>query len=789
MNRPHEDSIADVLRGPWGRFFQCARTNGVYRLADPDSHFNNAAAPEKLTYDISNNAMLAIHGANGELKAVTCYRDTYYTLTSMWPGVWTAKDNSTYGPFSFMLEMDGQKHDLARVDWDLRTGLLDNTIPVSEFDGPEQRFIARVITFAPVSADGSRRVRCVVHGLQLENTSSSALKATIRLPLSANNKPFETFAQSDGVGRFDVWLGDAPGYSDRITVELAPGGTAWVPAIIAMPGDGAPETIHARGTLAWLKETQTFYRRLVGRLSIPEQPFLAEFYERMFLQTLQAIGQTGGGRIAGSNLGTVPPTRLIWGKDFFYSALPHMAGDPAFAEKLIEWFDTYGIRPAGTTDRTDHPSDGNAGGVTHSLSVSVAAPLLAGLLYEQTGETAVFRRHPEWKAHWADVFGELVETRPDPNVWLFPSRYISDGEIHGDYHTGSNVAMWRALAGYARLLDEVWNDCAAAGNYREMAERVKQDILARTVIDGPLGRQFIEAVNRDGTVPSMESDGEESETTLMPYYGFLSYDDPVYLNTMRFAVSSDNTAYRPAYHSISWNKDVVSTAPGYNKGLCAWSEADDLFGDHGACTEVRRLADGDGVLWWWAYGARDATRYGVPIRAHFDVGKSGWAAGVYSAVFLSRFAGVSYDAPTSSLKFVPLPVLGDLAWIDLPMGHRRFSLSCAYDSDSVIATVDNPNDHAVTLRTILTAPGPAPRVSLNGKEFGGFEQRTLFGHRAVELTCLIPANDTAKVEIRQGGPVANGRRLGCGSKSECTARRESGVGAVAQAVQAGGGLQ
>jgi hypothetical protein len=468
----------------------------------------------------------------------------------------------------------------------------------------------------------------------------------------------------------------------------------------------------------------------------------------MFLQSFQGIAETASGRIAGSSFGTVPPTRLNWAKDFFHSALPHMAGDPVFAEKVVAWFDTYGVRPPVFTARTDQLGDGPAGGVTHSSSLSVAAPLLAGFLYDQTGETAVFLRHPEWKTRWAKVFDELCAARRESDAWLLPSRYISDGQINGDYHTGSNLAVWRALVGYARLLDEVWHDPAAARDYRALAERIRQALLTRTVIDGAAGKQFVEAVNRDGTIPSMESDGEESETTLMPYYGFLSYDDLVYLNTMRFAVSADNTAYRPAYRSISWSKDVPSTAPGYNKGLCAWSYADGLFGEHGAYTEMRRLADGDGSLWWWAYGARDVARYGSPVRAHFDVGKSGWAAGVHAAVFLSRFAGIRYDAPTATLRFAPLPVLGDLAWTDLPMGRQRFSLECAYRPDSVTATVVNPNDHPVKLKATLVDPGPSSKVLVNGKPCGQVRRLTYLGPNSVEVTVEIPSKGQVYIEIK-----------------------------------------
>jgi hypothetical protein len=168
-------SSANPLSQPWGRYFRCERVAGQVRLGDPESHFNSEENAAKLSYDVANNAMLAIHGFNGELKAVTAYRDTYLALTTGWAGVWTCKDNSTHGPYSFSLELDGTTHDLAKVDWDLRTALLDNTIPVTEFTGPGKRFIVRVVTFAPISADGSQRLRGVVYGLQLENCSAVPL--------------------------------------------------------------------------------------------------------------------------------------------------------------------------------------------------------------------------------------------------------------------------------------------------------------------------------------------------------------------------------------------------------------------------------------------------------------------------------------------------------------------------------------------------------------------------------------------------------------------------------------
>jgi hypothetical protein len=576
----------------------------------------------------------------------------------------------------------------------------------------------------------------VVYGLHLENCSAVPLMATVVAPKQpCKNKPYDVWAQSDNFGAFDMAFGDAPAFKERVPVELAPGAGIWVPVILAAPGEGVAEAVNARGTLAWLADTQRYYRSLTGRLSTPDQPWLGEFYERMLLQAFQSIGQAGSGRIAGSNWGSVPATRMIWTKDFYYSALPLMAADPVFAEKLVTWFDLYGVRPSGNQVRSDQrPAPGApCGGVGHSISLAVAAPLLAGVLYDRTGDAALLRRHPEWKAHWGQILDAILATRVAPDTWLFPTRFISDGPVKGDLHTGSNICVWRALVAYARMLDEAWQDPAAAATYRAAAAKVKASLLTRTVIDTPQGRAFIEAVNLDGKVTRMESDGEESDTTLAPFYGLLPADDPLYLATMRFAMSPDNVSFRPALHAISWENDIPSTSPGYNKGLGAAVDAAGLFGEHGAYTEMRRLTDGDGSIWWWSYGTQKQPRYGSPIRAYMDIGKAGWTAGVHSALFPSRFLGLAYDAPTATLTFAPLPAIGAVDWQDLPMGNARFTVGCAYQSKTTRATITNPNAHPV--RVVVSVPVP---------QGGGAVATAVDG---------VPVND-AVIGVRLGQKVA-----------------------------------
>ena len=181
---PANQGVAEAIGRPWGKLFWIERRNGQYRMGDPGSRYAHNSDFEHLTFDISNNKVLANVGVQGELKSLTIYRDSYgvsgYPVSL--PGVWMAKDNSTFGPYSYTLHLQGQAHDLARVDWDFRTGLLDNIFPVTELHDPRGRFLVRLLTYAPASADGSHRVRAAVYGLEIENRSPGRLEGTIELP-------------------------------------------------------------------------------------------------------------------------------------------------------------------------------------------------------------------------------------------------------------------------------------------------------------------------------------------------------------------------------------------------------------------------------------------------------------------------------------------------------------------------------------------------------------------------------------------------------------------------------
>ena len=61
----------------------------------------------------------------------------------------------------------------------------------------------------------------------------------------------------------------------------------------------------------------------------------------------------------------------------------------------------------------------------------------------------------------------------------------------------------------------------------------------------------------------MMHDGEESDTTLIPFYGYKTYDDPVVRNYARFSASEENPTYGTECRGIKWGHESGATFPGY----------------------------------------------------------------------------------------------------------------------------------------------------------------------------------------------------------------------------------
>ncbi|MET3545675.1 hypothetical protein ABID47_002286 [Paenibacillus favisporus] len=726
-------TISEALKQPRSRYFGIVYKNGCYTANDSMSFFGRKLPDSELTFDIANNTTLINVNMNGSLKHVNVYNGQY--ASDNIPGVWTCKDFRRTGPYAFELKIGEKRYDLGRDDIPYTTSLLDNLFPITEYrlDGVQ----AKLLAFAPVSADGTTRLRGVIYGLFLENQSKQNLDGDIILP-SPDTEVGRLFSGADLCVRL-LENDECSTSKKAVSFHLHPGQSTWVPVVIYPPDEQTFQLIKEKGSLHWLNETWTYYRNMLGRLKMENDPFAAEFYERAILQCSGSIAMNRYGAVVGSNWGTYPATEFTWNKDMYYSFLPLHAAEPGLFKQGILWFLEQGVRPLGNR---------YSGGITHSLSNSLSSVVMAGLYYQSTGDKEFFLEHPDIDLRLRQLLEETSRTRKQGGPWLFPSVWLSDAYSLGDYHTGSNVVAWSAFHFYARSVREVFGDTQTAERYQTIAAKIKVDLQRFNTAEGPFGLQYVEGVStagntlrdearkytgeyadfgmqfigfltKDGFIDLFHHDGEESDTILMPVYGYASYDDPVYRHFMQFSLSPYNPTYNPESKGIQWGDHAACTFPGYMSGLGMIKDFDSLSGPEGYFTEVRKLTDVDGSLWWWPY--LNGARYGDVIR-HHNCGKCGWASGVYSALFVSQILGIVYDAPAKQLSFRPLQAAGSFTWEGLRLGSGLFDLTLHQKENVLEAIVTNysiqpvnilvelPVGHSAKIRTYVNGKSTSSRV-------------------------------------------------------------------------------
>ncbi len=726
------NTIKQALSQETSKNFWVKCVDGSAEIGDPVSFFSKNVFDENLTFDIANNKVLANISLNGSIKHLSIYRSSY--RVDCIPGVWVQKDFSNTGPYSYSVRIGKTVHDLSKVDWSLKTSLLDNIFPVTKLTDGEKVSIT-LITYAPISQDGKIRLRGIIYGLYLENISGSDITGSIILPMVNGSR------EERRTNR-DVYICAADYTEKRLEIpyNLAPGQHIWVPAVLSAPGETVVEQIDEKGSLYWLNSTWSYFKSITGKLSMPKDKFMEEFFQRAVHQCIESIGMDGNGRIAGSNWGTYPTTPEIWMKDMYYSFLPLFLLETEFFKEGIMWFLDYSIRPKGNKFN---------GGIGHSLSNALTPVIMAGLYYSSTGDREFFLNNPEIKERIKSSLNQVIVSRERPDIWLFPSIWISDGLSLGDYHTGSNVVAWYSFKSFARILRDVFGEHETANDYNDIADKVKQDLERYCIINGPYGRQYIEGVNEDNSVPCMGHDGEESDTTLMPLYGYLAYDNEVFKNYTQFAVSKYNHFYVPETKGLRWHTNVSTdgTFPGYITGFANVINCKSMNGEDGYMTEIRRLTDNDGSLWWWPYPGNG--KYGNVVRNHI-AGKCGWASGVFAGLFISEILGIKYDGSTRTLNFRPFSPSSDFTWNDFRLGSSIFCAGFTRSKHEVSAVIENKNDYSVRIELEIPLNGNCVLKALfvNDKEIKGpYQMGEFLNEPTVKLTDTLLPRESKKIRI------------------------------------------
>jgi hypothetical protein len=665
----------------------------AYRLG-PDA--------DRLSFDISNNQILCAVTRKGLLQRAVVQTGIVPCETAGTPvGAYVDKVLVRGGPWPVSLHLAGE--DVVRLDELPQPDILlhGNLFPlfVWQYKGVEIRMLA----FAPAAADSAPRA--IIAWVGLKNHRGAGVSGTL------NERAFSVVAG----GALDISLAFA--------FESSAGDKTWSAASL-------------------LTQTADFHASRYGRLSIPDGACYAELFQRAGELARQSILRLPSGEFGGSFNGSeVPDNSTVWMRDCFYACLPQSFLQPELCGAAVLFFLKWGM-PSRLLGPGINRFPG-AGPVTNSLGNSVAALVLAGTYYQMTGDRNFFLKHQEILTRGEEILNAVLASRRD-TPFLFPSLYVSDGEARGDFHTGSNVSAWRAFRSMARLAREVYNSPALADAWEAVASAIRDAIRSRCTAAGTYGPQYVEGAMADESFFKLH-DGEESDTTLMPFYGFCEPDEPAYLNHARLAVTAENPYYFEKGKGIWWyahGKWSSATFPGWMTALAGADTEEEL---QARLQTIRSLTDADGSFWWWPY-RHDAAAAREPSRASV---KCGWAAGVFACLFVNRILGIEVDVPAAQVALRPFSPWDEFSWRDCRMGAGAFHFSYRKSASGAVAEIENMNSTAY--RGVIELPLPAglqlDSCTVNGRAASGYTVGKRYRASAVRREESVAPGGKFRLEI------------------------------------------
>jgi hypothetical protein len=712
-------SLSAVFDAPVSRVFGIS-ADGSAR--DPETLYSlRTAAESQLSFDVSNNQILASFTRFGELSRV-CSATGVSLLPpeQMKGGVYSTKQLVRGGTWLLSVRLANNRVLPLDKGSENSVDLAGRVFPIFQCRCAGLRI--RRLIFAP----------CDGHSLQ-------APRALIAL-ISISN---ESVMESAGIletGAEAILLTDG-------RFRLAPGDNQIVAAAYLLTEDES--RIRSRSPLDWFNATWRRRTSPYGEAVIPDAPYFAESIARFGENCRQSALCLPDGKVAGGFLGSDVDSRPVnWVRDLYYSMLAMSMFDPDLCAESILYFLKWNLPPhpvgRGLT-RFPH-----AGRVTQSLGNALSPLLLSGAYYQMTGDRAFFRDRPDVFQSGRALLNDVLASRRG-EAFLFPSMFISDGDARGDYHTGSNIAAWKAFDVMARLAREVYDEPKSAAKWAQAAARIREDIWARCAGAGPLGRQFYEGVTELGAFVQGH-DGEESDTTLAPFYGFCAGDEPALLNHARQAFRETNPFYSKDLDAIWWYNENWSSAtfPGWITALAGETDEKELAA---RLHRIRQLTDLDGSIWWWPYKYDTRDRSAV-LRAN-NARKCGWASSVYLCRFVHDIVGIGFDLPARQVAFRPFLPWSRFAWRNCRLGRGLFHLQYERTPRAIMASLANLGSETLTATIELMVPlhtkVEVPSDAKPGRHYG---------RASISLTRALRPGDELRADVRLGLPQVEVRPAG-----------------------------
>ena len=764
-------SVSAVFQAPRSRFFGVAVEDRDEPFGDGRSGRRRKLVPRdpltyytadglsgeeephsfQLTFEITNNSILCSATQGGLLKHPCVYSRR---VPARRRGRDIISEELVGGSaWGFGLVRDGAAPVRLPMTHGTQVELLGSVFPL--FSHRVEELSVHLVAFAPRRAGRAEPApRAILAFLRVENQGTGPWHGSLLTPplQDAAGSGLDTLEPTRAVStpvesphpRFtELPLPLAPGYEAVLALD----GTRWDPGCPAVrlslaPGESVVhgfalllgtspaelnetrESLQGRSALDWFNDTWRASEERYGRLSVPSAPYFAENYVRLIEADSSAVLYSAEGQLfTGGPSGWVDYGMLLFEPRFMADALRSLAG--------------YRRRASGAPD---------AESLGESLVNALGLLPSAALYYRATADKELFRQCPGILEFARERLGDLVAVRTGP-AWLFRSKRLWDGPTLGDYHTGSNIVAWLAFQGMARVARDVAGDTRLAGEWEDVAARVRRDVYARCVGDSRLGRRFFEGASEDGTFAPGHN-GEEAFTTLAPFFGFCEADDPALVNHAKLAFTADNPLYEPAVDGIWWGargeRGSGVTTPGQMAMLVANADETELAK---RLEQLRTITDLDGSIWWWPYlypcnDPRNVRRRDWPV----DTSKSGFTMAIAAGLLVSHVFGLSADVPDRRVAMRPFCPWDEYSWRGARLGRSLFDVDYRKEDGRLAGRIANRNDGAYqSLIELMLPKGRAPRrVTVNGTEADG-QTATRFGRRSVRVDVPVPAG--ASVEL------------------------------------------
>lgn len=698
------------------------------------------SAQDRLCFDVSNNRIACSINQLGLLERFAIELGVAPIETKATPvGAYVEKLIERCGPIPLLVAAGDSKaiplEDLGQPEIHLQ----DDLFPRFEWIVNATRL--RMLVFAPQIASAAPRaifVRLTASSLE-PNPSTFA----VSVPLLARPSADRTTANGRVLLMVDSGRGwFTPEESQPIAIRADEG------TVLALLFDATDEelqitraSIATRSANAWFDETTEFHLARYGQLSLSDAPFYGELYVRAAELTRQSLLLEGDDRFGGSFNGSdLPVAANVWMRDCFYSCLPQSFLCPQLARGAIEFFLDHGVPSHMLGEHADRFP--GARGVTNSLGNSVAGIVLAGMYYQYNEDRQFFLDHPATLERSLSILNQVLASRRE-DVFLFPSVYVSDGYARGDFHTGSNIFLWRAFVSIARLAREVYGLAELAAEWQAYAQRLREAILANCIVIEDGKPRFVEAAMQDHTRIGGH-DGEESDVTLAAFYDFCAEDDPLYLNAAHEALMPSNPYAIANVDGIWWyahGKWSSATFPGWITALAGSQDEAEMLRH---LERIRTLTDADGSFWWWPYPHEETMHPEHPLRTN---SKCGWAAGVYVCFFTRHLLGLSADAPRKTLRFRPWIPWSEFAWSGCRIGS--IMCDCSYKRTDSEVTVEVRNHTAHTMHVSLGALLPEKSKLVHAAVSTGLttaiSSSTYYGRVCAECSIDVNAGDRVRL--------------------------------------------